>query len=124
MPGTFEVSSRSTDVAGFKVYVLSLTGSVDASAAGRLDRVFTGAIEDGGQHFVLDCAGMEYISSAGLRLLLKLRKAALDAGGRVKVAALPREIRETVFDSLGFSRLMDLYVGVDEALESIGPTVR
>jgi len=122
MTGTFDVSSEARECGGQKVYILRLAGTIDASATEGLDAEFTAAIDGGGQHFILDFSRVEYISSAGLRLMLKLRRAALEGGGRVKVAAARRAIRENVLDALGFSRLVDLCVDVDEALESVTPT--
>ena len=100
--------------------MVEIAGTIDAAATKDIEKVFADAANDGGQYFIVDFSNMEYISSAGLRLLLKFRKAALDAGGALKIAALHRDIRENVFDALGFSKLIDVYPSVDDALASIG----
>ena len=115
MPGTFTVEHSSVPSGEKKVGVLRLSGNVDASAVKDFEAAFDASLAEGNRNFVLDFTKVEYISSAGLRLLLKIRKAALDGGGRVKIAGLHREIRENVFDALGFSRLIELYSTADEA---------
>lgn len=119
MPGTVQVDASWQQVGGENVCVLRVSGTVDASGVVELEKGFSGAQEAGARCFVLDFSKMEYISSAGLRVLLKLRKAALGAGGRVLVAALRREIRENVFSALGFSHLFDVYATADEAIEAL-----
>lgn len=119
MSGTFGVESKSMAAGSREVVVLALTGTIDGSVTTELEQAFAAAIDGGGQYFILDFSRVEYISSAGLRLLLKLRKAALDSGGSVTISGPRREIRENVFDALGFSRLVSLYPTVEEAAESI-----
>ena len=115
----FGVESRALEVSGRKVLVFAVTGSVDASAVKDLDDAFTVALRDGTKCLVLDMSRMDYISSAGLRLLLRFRKTAGEAGGVLKVAALHREIRQNVFDALGFSRLIEVHGTVEEAVQSL-----
>jgi len=51
--------------------------------------------------------------------LLSLRKATRQTGGSVHVAAVHANIREHVFDALGFSRLLSICANVEEALQDI-----
>ena len=124
MAETFRVESTSSEVSGSKVVVLDIVGSVDSSVAKELEAAFMAALNDGSTWLVLGLSKMDYISSAGLRLLLKFRKQAIEAGGALKIAALQRDIRENVFDALGFSRLIDIYETAEEALASIGQQKR
>jgi anti-sigma B factor antagonist len=119
MPRTFRVNREAVESAGCKMLMFHITGVIDAPASEELDKAFAAALSDGGHAFVLDFSNVEYISSSALRMLLKLRRAALDAGGCIAVAGLRREIRENVFDSLGFSRLIDVYGSVKEAVAAI-----
>ena len=115
----FSVESRALEVSGRKVLVFAVSGSVDAPAVKDLDNALAAALRDGAKCLVLDMSRMDYISSAGLRLLLRFRKTASEAGGVLKVAALHREIRQNVFDALGFSRLIEVYGTVEEAVQSV-----
>ena len=53
---------------------------------------------------VLDCTGLEYISSSGLRIFLMLRKEAAAKGGKVIVRGINDNIRN-VFMMTGFINL-------------------
>lgn len=64
---------------------------------------------------VVDCAGLGYISSTGVGLLVRLHKKLWTAGGHVKVAS----VRGPVFRILEMTRLAELfeiYPSVEEAL--------
>lgn len=119
MPERFRVERDTIQNKGLDICVLRLTGSLDSSVTDDLEQAFADGRDAGSVYFVLDFAGVEHISSAGLRLLLKLRKLALDAGGRIMVARLHNGIREETFDALGFSQLIDLYATVDDAAKSV-----
>jgi len=118
MSGNFKVDPELKQVEQREVCVLHLAGSVDASAVAEFEAAFGAAFTAGQRHIVLDFERVEYLSSAGLRLLLKFRKTVLDGSGAIKIAALHREIRENVFDALGFSRLLEVHGTVQEAIES------
>ena len=57
---------------------------------------------------IIDCAGLEYISSAGLRVFLLAARSAQRSGVAFAVCALNQPVRE-VFDLSGFSRVMTVH---------------
>jgi len=118
MPGTFSIHPESTSAGDDQVCVLHIAGHIDEAATTEFEDVFTGVMAGGCRHFVLDLAQADSITSAGLRLLLKLHRAALNAGGRIRIAAPRRRIREQI-DGVFFSRLMEVYGTVDEAVGSV-----
>ena len=57
------------------ILYIALEGRIDASNAQQADeRIFAIKNQNPGKHIVLDADHLEYISSAGLRVILKLRK--------------------------------------------------
>ena len=56
---------------------------------------------------VIDLAGVPYMSSAGLRLLLAANKTMVGRGGELQIANLQDDVRE-VFDITGFSDILTL----------------
>ena len=81
---------------------------------GRLDTVTSPELEtavmplvEAGKTLILDGENMEYISSAGLRVVLSVNKQCAAAGGRFVVRNLNKEVR-SVFDMTGFSRLINI----------------
>jgi anti-anti-sigma factor len=55
----------------------------------------------------LDCTGLEYISSAGLGVLLKTQKRLMGDGAKLRLAGLSRHLRE-VFQYSGFDRIFEI----------------
>ena len=52
------------------VDVVSVTGRVDSNTSPKLDQTLKGLVENGRYKLVLDLAGVEYMSSAGLRAMV------------------------------------------------------
>ena len=99
------------------VVVLGLDGRVDASNAGGLEQKILALIDAGETRLVIDCAQLQYMSSAGLRVLLVAAKR-LSSTGKLAIAALNPQIRE-VFDIAGFSSILDIYRTQDEAVDAV-----
>ena len=55
----------------------------------------------------LDCRGLEYISSAGLGVLLKTQKRLVAAGGKVRLAGVNRHVQD-IFVYSGFDQLFEI----------------
>jgi anti-sigma B factor antagonist len=55
----------------------------------------------------LDCRGLDYISSAGLGVLLKTQKRLLAAGGKLRLAGVNRHLRD-IFGYSGFDQLFEI----------------
>lgn len=58
-------------------------------------------------NLVLDCSGLEYIGSAGLRILLMLHKSIVSKKGKFILRHLNPEVK-SVFDMTGFSQILTL----------------
>lgn len=56
---------------------------------------------------VLDCARLEYISSAGLGVLLKTQKRLMASAGRLRLVGLSKHLRD-VFQYSGFDRIFEI----------------
>lgn len=82
---------------------VALKGRLDAITAMELDKNLSAEIT-GEENLVIDLKELDYIASAGLRILLKLKKR-VDNHGTMKVINLNRTVRE-VFDMTGFSDLL------------------
>lgn len=99
------------------VVVLALAGRLDAGTAGKLEEKLVGLIDAGNRSFVLDFMHLDYISSAGLRVLLMTAKKLKGLTGRIVLASLKNHIRE-VFDIAGFSAIFPIYDQQDAAVGS------
>jgi anti-anti-sigma factor len=75
----------------------------------------------GGDHVVLDLAALEYISSAGLRVLMLARKQAKAQGGTLVVAGLASVVKE-IFEISKFTLVFDVFPDVRAALARVSPS--
>ena len=84
---------------------LFLEGRVDTNNASAVEaELFAAVNANPGAEIVVDVEKLEYISSAGLRVLMKLRKQAKKA---LPVLNVSREVYE-IFDTTGFTELLDV----------------
>lgn len=97
--------------------VAAVEGRVDSANAKDLDQELGAIIDGGGTRLVVDCSGLRYISSAGLRALLVAIKRTNKAGGGVAMCQVPDHIRE-VLEVSGFTRLTSVFGTVEEAAGS------
>jgi len=85
-----------------------------AEFSGRLDTVTTpeaeSVMKDGLDSYTelkLDFAKLDYISSAGLRLLLSLQKMMNSRGGSMRIVNANETVKE-IFEVTGFSEIMNI----------------
>jgi anti-sigma B factor antagonist len=100
------------------VVIVRLIGRLDANSAAALEHKLLALIDTGARRLVVDCDALEYISSAGLRVLLVAAKRLRGGDGAIGLAALKRPIKE-VFDISGFSSIFPVHGSVDEAVAAV-----
>ena len=83
--------------------IIEITGRLDTITAPALDKTINEDIGDT-KNLVLDVKGMEYISSAGLRVLLSAQKK-MQKIGSMKVTGVCEEVME-VFEMTGFADIL------------------
>jgi anti-anti-sigma factor len=90
------------------VIVLALSGRLDGFSAPALEAQITRLGSEGVKRGVFDCSGLQYISSAGLRVFLSTTKQLQTAGGRCGFAALSPEVRD-IFRLSNFLELFEVH---------------
>ena len=85
--------------------LIKLTGRLDTTTAPALDRTISNDIE-GTKNLVIDFKSLEYISSAGLRVLLSTQKK-MQKNGSMKLINVCEEIME-VFEMTGFADILTI----------------
>ena len=83
--------------------IIEIVGRLDTITASSLDKTINEDIGDT-KNLVLDVKGMEYISSAGLRVLLSAQKK-MQKIGSMKVTGVCNEVME-VFEMTGFADIL------------------
>jgi anti-anti-sigma factor len=100
-----------------RVYLITLKGRLDAETSPRLDAVLDGAMERGHFRFLLDFSELTFISSRGLKSLLRLRKAVRRFNrGDVRLVSVPPSIR----DAFELTGLLPLFTTYDDAVDAVG----
>ena len=83
--------------------IIEIVGRLDTITAPALDKTINEDIGDT-KELVLDMKGLEYISSAGLRVLLGAQKK-MQKSGSMKVITVCEEVME-VFEMTGFADIL------------------
>jgi len=96
---------------------LSISGRLDAVSAVEADKTFSSIIDDGNNNLLIDLAELDYISSAGLRVLLVVAKRIQQNRGKVVLCALNANVKE-IFEISGFSSIFNIFDGKEEAEKS------
>ena len=84
---------------------LEIIGRLDTTTAPELEATIDGCVA-GIKELVLDCSALEYVSSAGLRVILKTQKL-MNAQGTMKLTHVNETIME-VFDITGFADILTI----------------
>ena len=87
-------------------YVATLEGEMDTAAAAEAEEVLKPLYEAGGKDVIIDCKGLEYIASSGLRILLGILKGAKSSGSKVTLRGVNDDIKN-VFKLTGFISIFE-----------------
>ena len=68
--------------------MLVLEGRLDGTSAPELEKKIVAAVDRGDARIVLDCAAMDYISSAGLRALLTGARQCQQKEGKLAICGI------------------------------------
>jgi len=107
------VTEKETDV--FQVMPV---GSIDTTTAPILEREVDIVLEKSPRIVIFDMSGLEYISSMGVRVIIKTKKVLANSAGRLVMVNLPPQIKR-VFDiiySLPKEEIFDSIEELDEYL--------
>ena len=75
-------------------------------------------LDSGAKKVVVDLGGVEYISSAGLRVILTMVKASKAAAATLAFCSMQSMVAE-VFKISGFSSMLPIYATRDEAVSAL-----
>ena len=100
-----------------QVTVASVKGNVDGLTSTELNQVLGAEVKGGGHRMVVSLDGVDYTSSAGLRVLLAVVKEARSLGGDVRLAGVRDNVRK-VLELSGFTSILKLFPDVASAVAS------
>lgn len=101
------------------VAVVSIQGSVDAMTAGEVGSFFEGIREKRNNRIVVDLGEVDFVSSAGLRVIMSASKNVRQMEGDLRLAAAQPGV-ERMLKISGFTNILKSYSNADEAVQSFG----
>jgi len=101
--------------------IITLRGQLDSTTASSLQVALQGLCADGHRCFILACAELNYLSSAGLRVLMAVRKALAKErhDGGIHLAEARAHVRD-VFQISGLDGIFPLHATLAEARSAVG----
>ena len=86
--------------------VATLKGEMDTAAATEAEEVLKPLYNSNGKDVIIDCSGLEYIASSGLRILLSILKGSKATGSKVIMRGMNDDIKN-VFKLTGFISIFE-----------------
>jgi anti-anti-sigma factor len=108
---TMEITTRAQGDA----WIIAIAGKLDSATSPQAQQALDAIVAGGGRKLAVDFSGLDYISSAGLRVLLGTVKKLAATGGALRTFGLNETVRE-VFDISGFSTIMAVFPSEADAL--------
>ena len=102
----------------YGVVWLGVIGRMDGATAEECREKVMAALEPADRFLVFDAADLSYISSAGLRTILRLVERLNARGGKLVLCGLSPEVRE-VFRTSGFDKIMPIVADRDAARAAV-----
>jgi len=87
-------------------YIATLQGEMDTAAAVEVEEILKPLYTSNGKDVIIDCKGLEYIASSGLRILLGILKGAKASGSKVTLRDVNEDIKN-VFKLTGFISIFE-----------------
>ena len=96
------------------ISVMKIKGRVDSDTAPEFDSALSELLNDSRNKIVLDLQGVDFLSSAGLRAMVKALKAAQRSGGDVRLASVSQPI-EVILRTVGMMQMFKMFSTSEEA---------
>lgn len=101
-----------------EVVVVRVEGRLDAASSPQLEKRIAGIIDTGHFKIVLNLEGVDYLSSAGMRLILSVLKKLKNLEGKVVTCNINDEVME-VIKMAGFNQVLEIYPSEAEAMNHL-----
>lgn len=79
-----------------RVAILTVRGRIDSTTSEELDIAMKGLVEKGNHNLALDLAGVDFLSSSGLRVMVNTLKLVRQAGGELVLAQPAEQAAESI----------------------------
>jgi anti-anti-sigma factor len=100
------------------VMIVTIDDHLDTAAAPVLEKHLLGLIDNGERRIVIDCAPLEYVNSAGLKVFLLVAKRLDTISGQMAICSLAPSVL-MIFEMIGFTRIMKIVPTREEAVRAV-----
>ena len=101
------------------VLTIKVNGRLDSGNADFFQNQVKSALAGDDRAVIMDLAGLEYISSAGLRVISMLAKTLDQQSAKFALHSLSDSIRE-VFQISGFDKVINIHASQSQAMDAVG----
>ena len=98
--------------------ILAPVGRLDSTTSPEFEKLLLPKVDGASARVILDLGQLDYISSAGLRVVLMAAKRAKQSSGSFALCGLQENVRE-VFEISGFLSILTVCGTRDEALAAV-----
>lgn len=103
------------ETTGEDIYRIIPSDRLDTVTASALESFLQAELQAGHTRLILDLSEVTYLSSSGLRAMLRARRLAQAAGGDLVLANMGPRVRE-IFEMIGFTDLFRVFDRTADAL--------
>jgi anti-anti-sigma factor len=100
------------------VIVVRVKGRLDAASSPQLEKKIDAIIASGHFKLLLNLSGVDYLSSAGMRLMLSISKKLKHLEGKIVACNLQDEVME-VIKMAGFHQVLEIYPSEEEGFNHL-----
>ncbi len=106
-----EIATKDHD----QVKIVYIPGQMDTNTSPDVQNQLTQLINAGATRMLINLEDLNYISSAGLRVLLSTAKQLKSCSGELRICSL-NEMAQEVFDISGFNNILNVFKTEEDAL--------
>lgn len=100
------------------INIIKVKGRLDASTAEKLEETLESFVNEDRVRVLVDCETLDYISSAGLRILLSSAKELKKTNGKIYLSSLNPNVKQ-VFEISGFTTIFPIYESIKDAIADL-----
>jgi anti-anti-sigma factor len=117
LQGDEMISMEMTEARINDIYLLELSGRLDATCSGRLKDTVSTMIDEQKKKILMDLSAVHFIDSSGLGMLVACLRSATKAGGTFKITSLQKGPKK-LFEVTRLDRVFEIFDDRDAAIKS------
>lgn len=98
--------------------ILHLQGKLDGVSSPAVQESISESLSNGMKNIILDCGDLDYISSAGIRVLLQSYHQVGKNAGKIALTSVSKTVEQTLYVT-GFLSYFKVFDSVNEVLQAL-----